>query len=95
MIGTWFWLYCVVLVCQHLLNSKFNKRWYNLIIGSSMYIYVSHYFWIVLVANMFLKAKLNQWWNAFLLIFFAELFMFLTYSSVTWTIDKIRNKRNQ
>lgn len=48
-VGTWVWLY---LVCYHLsvvANEKFSEKWYNLIVGSSMYVYVSHYFWLMVV----------------------------------------------
>jgi len=48
-VGTWMWLY---LICYHLsvvANSKFDEKWYNLIVGSSMYVYVFHYFWLSIV----------------------------------------------
>lgn len=36
-------------------NSKFNEYAYDLIVGSSMWAYVSHYIFIVLSANYFVR----------------------------------------
>ena len=44
-----------------------------------MYVYVSHYFWIVIAANIFLNAKLDLPTNTFVLLLFAEILMFLTF----------------
>jgi len=35
---------------QHIANSKFNKWVYKFFVGNSLYAYLSHYFWIILIA---------------------------------------------
>ena len=44
-----------------------------------MYVYVSHYFFVVLGANMIIDLKLHQWANAAILVVWAEVCMVITY----------------
>lgn len=36
-------------------NKKFNETTYNLVTGSSMYAYVSHYFFIIMIAVLIIR----------------------------------------
>ena len=36
-------------------NEKFNEGFYNLIVGSSMWAYISHYLFIVLCGNYVIR----------------------------------------
>ena len=48
--GTWMWIYIVTAVSSSKLNSKFSDVAYDNIVGSSMYAYLCHYFWIIVSA---------------------------------------------
>lgn len=54
-IGTWQWVYLLVWVMKEIANEKFNEFAYNLIVGSSMWAYISHYIFIVISANYFVR----------------------------------------
>jgi len=34
-----------------MLNSKFDEKWFEFLTGCSMYLYISHYFWIAVIAR--------------------------------------------
>ena len=91
-IGTWFWLYGIMIAGEHILNSKFNPRVYDIFIGSSMYVYSSHYFWIVVAANIYLGAKMDTWSNAIIIFITAEAFLFMSYFFVTWLYGKFKSR---
>jgi len=48
--GTWLWLYVIAWTMERVGNSKFNKNVYKFFVGNSLYAYLSHYFWIILIA---------------------------------------------
>ena len=50
--GTWLWLYTLIWHMSTHCNQKFNSWWYDLITGESMYMYVSHYFWMAVVIKV-------------------------------------------
>jgi len=54
-IGTWQWVYVLVWVMKETANEKFNEVAYDLIVGSSMWAYISHYIFIVISANYFVR----------------------------------------
>ena len=53
--GTWQWIYMLVWLMEATSNQKYNDKLYDLIVGSSMWAYISHYFFIVLVSNYFVR----------------------------------------
>jgi hypothetical protein len=53
--GTWQWVYVLVWVMKEISNEKFNDYAYDLIVGSSMWAYISHYIFIVISANYFVR----------------------------------------
>ena len=53
--GTWQWVYGLVWMMQAFANEKYSDFWYDLIVGSSMWAYISHYFFIVLSANYIVR----------------------------------------
>lgn len=61
------------------MDSKFHIGAHKLIVGPAMYFYISHYFWLVLAAQMFFRAKLNMWWNVVLLYVTTETLVLLSY----------------
>ena len=54
-LGTWQWTYAIVWIMKEISNEKFNDFLYDLIVGSSMWAYISHYVFIVLSANYFVR----------------------------------------
>jgi len=48
-LGTWMWIYLINYHLSVVANSKFTEKWYNVIVGSSLYVYISHYLWIMIV----------------------------------------------
>ena len=53
--GTWLWIFFISWTLHHIANKKFNERAYNLLAGSSLYAYLSHYFFIILIAVMVIR----------------------------------------
>jgi hypothetical protein len=48
--GTWMWVYIVAWMMHSVANKKFNETLYKLLTGSSLYAYLSHYLFIILIA---------------------------------------------
>jgi hypothetical protein len=48
--GTWMWLFFTAWMMQYIANKKFNDTAYKLLTGSSLYAYLSHYFYIIVIA---------------------------------------------
>ena len=96
-IGTWSWFYGLMLFGEHTFNGKLNKKVYDLAVGSSMYAYCSHYFWIVVATHIYITLKLNCWWNILLILSTAELFIFVSYIILDYLISIIccKSKRNR
>ena len=47
--GTWIWLYFIFYKMENIANNVFNQRWYDFICGGSLWLYLTHYLWLVLV----------------------------------------------
>jgi len=48
--GTWIWIYMMTWIMHYAANKKFSERGYKLLAGSSLYAYLSHYFFIIVIA---------------------------------------------
>merc|ERR1712046_332698 len=48
--GTWMWVFFTAWMMQYIANKKFNDTAYKLLTGSSLYAYLSHYFYIIVIA---------------------------------------------
>jgi hypothetical protein len=53
--GTWIWLMAVTWLMQAFANKQFNATAYKLLSGSSLFAYLSHYFFIILVAVFIIR----------------------------------------
>jgi len=79
-IGTWIWLTAIVWTMAHIGNDKFNETIYNYVNGSSLYAYVSHYFFILIIGVFIVRPYKIGFIGAFFLMFFGCLFLiFITY----------------
>ena len=88
-IGTWFWLYTSIMVCSRMLNSKFNDRVYKVVVGASMYTYISHYTWLLLAMHIVLGARLNLWTNTIVMLILMEIFVFASYGLLVLIHNKV------
>ena len=48
--GTYLWLYSITWYMEMVANKKFNDRVYAVVCDSALWTYVTHYFWITLIA---------------------------------------------
>lgn len=48
--GTWTWIFFVAWTMQAIADKKFSDGMYKLLAGSSLYAYLSHYFFIIMIA---------------------------------------------
>ena len=48
--GTWFWTFTAVWMCAAYADKQYNPTVYKFLAGSSLYAYLSHYFFIIMVA---------------------------------------------
>ena len=78
--GTWCWVYIVTWMMHAFANKEFNKTTYKIITGSSMYAYVSHYFFIIMIAVLIIRPyKISFLPALFLNIFLTNGVILLTY----------------
>lgn len=78
--GTWLWVYAIIWTMAAVANDKFNETVFNYINGSSMYAYLSHYFFIVLIGLFIIRPYHIDFFPGVLLMFFGtQLCIFLTY----------------
>jgi len=78
--GTWCWVYVVTWMMHAFANKEFNKTTYKLLTGSSMYAYVSHYFFIIMIAVLIIRPyKITFLPALFLNIFLTNGVILLSY----------------
>lgn len=53
--GSFFYTYYLTWYMKYISNEIFNKRVYDIVVGGSMYAYLLHYLWIVIMVNNFVK----------------------------------------
>jgi len=78
--GTWVWVYTITWMMHAFANKKFNNTTYKLVTGSSMYAYVSHYFFIIMIAVLIIRPyKITFLPALFLNIFLTNAVILLSY----------------
>lgn len=78
--GTWVWVYVITWSMHAFSNKEFNKTTYKLVTGSSMYAYVSHYFFIIMIAVLIIRPyKMTFLPALFLNIFLTNALIILSY----------------
>ena len=86
--GTWMWLFATIWMMALVGNDKFNSTAYNLICGSSLYAYVSHYFFILIISVMIVRPyKLDFIPAFFLMLFGTEFLIFATYIPLNYLYE--------
>lgn len=71
-------------------NDKFNDTVYNYLCGSSLYAYVSHYFFILIISVMIVRPYKIQFIPAlFIMLFGTQLLIFATYVPLNFIYELI------
>jgi hypothetical protein len=82
------WLFATIWMMALVGNDKFNSTAYNLICGSSLYAYVSHYFFILIISVMIVRPyKLDFIPAFFLMLFGTEFLIFATYIPLNYLYE--------
>jgi len=88
--GTWLWVFTIIWVMEHIANKKFNDTIYNYVTGSSLYAYVSHYFFILLLSVLVIRPYKIAFIPAlFIMLFGCQLMIFLTYVPLNFLYELI------
>jgi len=88
--GTWIWLYSIIWIMAKIGNDKFNDTAYNIICGSSLYAYVSHYFYILILSVSVIRPYKIGFGGAFCIMFFGtEFIIFATYIPLNFIYELI------
>jgi len=86
--GTWMWVFSIIWMMPLVGNDKFNETAYNLICGSSLYAYVSHYFFIVMIAVTIIRPyKIDFIPAFFIMLFGTEFLIFATYIPLNYLYE--------
>jgi hypothetical protein len=78
-------------------NEKFSDRIYDIVVGGSMYAYITHYFWIVVVVNkVVLPYKLDFTAGVFTTFFGTEVCILAFHFFTEFVESKLKaNKKNK
>lgn len=88
--GTWIWVYSIIWVMAWICNDKFNETIFNYVTGSSMFAYLSHYFYILLISVLVVRPyKINFVPACALMFFGCQLMIFLTYVPLNFLYELI------
>jgi len=86
--GTWMWVYMIVWLMAKFANDKFNATVYNFVSGASLYAYVSHYFFILILSVMIIRPyKIGFIPALFIMIFGTALLILITYLPLNWLYE--------
>jgi hypothetical protein len=78
--GTWLWVFTIVWIMALIGNDKFNDTVYKYMTGASLYAYLSHYFFIIIISVSLVRPYKIKFIPAFFLMFFGTFFLiFITY----------------
>jgi hypothetical protein len=78
--GTWLWVFTIVWLMAYIGNDKFNETIYKYVTGASLYAYLSHYFFILIISVMIVRPYHIGFIPALFLMLFGTFFLiFITY----------------
>jgi len=68
-IGSFFFVYYLSMLFHSICNTKFDPKVYKFVNGQSMWGYLSHYFWLIIICLVFVRPfKLSLGWAITILI---------------------------
>lgn len=74
----------------HIGNDKFNETFFKYFTGAALYAYLSHYFWIILLAVLVVRPYKLTFPEAFALMFFGTfVLIFITYWPLNWLYELV------
>jgi len=92
--GTWCWMYFIIWMMAKIGNDKFNDTIYNYVCGASLYAYVSHYFFILILSVMIVRPyKITFIPALFIMLSGTFLLIFLTYWPLNFLYESISPPR--
>jgi hypothetical protein len=53
--GTWVWIFAITWIMAAFCDHKFSDFGYKILTGSALYAYVSHYFYIIMIAVLIIR----------------------------------------
>jgi len=78
--GTWLGVYTLIWITALTCNDKLNPTFYKYFTGASLYAYLSHYFFIILIAYLIVRPYKFDFITAFFTMFFGTfVLIFITY----------------
>ena len=89
--GTWQWVYTLVWAMREYGNEQYHEAAYDLVVGSSMWAYISHYIFVVLSANYFVRPLALSYESAVVSnLTLTWIGIFTTYFILTYGEEKYR-----
>jgi hypothetical protein len=84
------WVYIVAWLMHYVANKKFNDTAYKYMAGSSLYAYLSHYFFIIIIAVGIVRPYKIEFIPAlFLEVFATNLCILVTYSILNFFYELV------
>jgi hypothetical protein len=75
--GSWLWIYGITWFMADFANDKFNDVVYDFVSGASLYAYVSHYFFILILSVLIIRPNQIGFLPAFFIMFFGTFILVL------------------
>ncbi len=84
-LGSWQVLYIIVWISADHVVSKYDDAIFNFVVGSSMWVYISHDFWqAVVVCLFFTSGEWNFWFVSIVTLVVGHILTLLSY----WAMSK-------
>ena len=94
--GTWMWIYITAWLMQYVANKKFNETAYKFLAGSSLYAYLSHYFFIILIAVGIVRPYKIEFIPAlFLEVFATNACILISYSILNFFYELVMPSKSK
>lgn len=78
-------LYCFQELSNSQMMGESETPWfYKAVSDTSMYIYLSHYFWLGMVARIFVSVNVPVVWMGIIIFILSQICMFASYYLLTW-----------
>ena len=96
LIGSFLWLYFYAWFFDEFTNFKFNDKVYDFVSEQSMWAYLSHYLWIVVVQRIICRPfKLSLFWTIVCNFVFGYSLILLSFILLKWITSKICAKKKK
>lgn len=88
--GTWLWVYTIIWIVAKIGNDKFNPTFYKYFCGASLYAYLSHYFYILIISVLVVRPYKITFIPALFIMLFGTFFIiFITYAPLLFLYELI------